>query len=48
MVTTVTVNRTELETKVQDLYRQVALHPEGEFHFRVKSVSLVADKPAER
>lgn len=35
MVTTTTVNRTELETKVQDMYRQVALHPEGEFHFEM-------------
>jgi arsenite methyltransferase len=35
MATTTTVNRTELETKVQDMYRQVALHPEGEFHFEM-------------
>ena len=35
MATSTTVNRTELETKVQDMYRQVALHPEGEFHFEM-------------
>ncbi len=35
MATTATVNRTELETKVQDMYQQVALHPEGEFHFEM-------------
>jgi SAM-dependent methyltransferase len=35
MATTTTVNRTELETKVQDMYQQVALHPEGEFHFEM-------------
>jgi arsenite methyltransferase len=35
MATTTTVNRKELETKVQDMYRQVALHPEGEFHFEM-------------
>lgn len=35
MATSVTVNRAELETKVQDMYRQVALHPEGEFHFEM-------------
>lgn len=38
MVTTATVNRTELETKVQDMYQQVALHPEGEFHFEMGRV----------
>ena len=35
MATSTTVNRAELETKVQDMYRQVALHPEGEFHFEM-------------
>lgn len=35
MGTTATVNRTELETKVQDMYQQVALHPESEFHFEM-------------
>src|SRR2546425_8484670 len=35
MTSTVTVNRAELETKVQDMYREVALHPEGEFHFEM-------------
>jgi arsenite methyltransferase len=35
MATNATVNRTELEIKVQDMYRQVALHPEGEFHFEM-------------
>ena len=29
------MNRTELETKVQEMYQQVALHPEGEFHFEM-------------
>jgi ubiquinone/menaquinone biosynthesis C-methylase UbiE len=29
------VDRAELETKVQDMYREVALHPEGEFHFEM-------------
>ena len=35
MATTTAVNRAELETKVQDMYQQVALHPEGEFHFEM-------------
>jgi arsenite methyltransferase len=35
MVTIATVNRAELEHKVQDMYQQVALHPEGEFHFEM-------------
>jgi arsenite methyltransferase len=35
MTSTVTVNRGELETKVQEMYREVALHPEGEFHFEM-------------
>jgi arsenite methyltransferase len=35
MATPTTVNRMELETKVQDMYQQVALHPEGEFHFEM-------------
>src|SRR2546422_10247146 len=35
MTTTVKVNQTELETKVKDMYRQVALHPEGDFHFEM-------------
>jgi arsenite methyltransferase len=35
MAMNATVNRTELETKVQDMYQQVALHPEGEFHFEM-------------
>src|SRR5713226_6124398 len=38
MATTQTVNRTELETKVQEMYQQVALHPEGEFHFEMGRV----------
>ena len=29
------VNRVELEGKVKDMYRDVALHPEGEFHFEM-------------
>lgn len=35
MGNTAPVNRSELETKVQDMYRQVALNPEGEFHFEM-------------
>ena len=35
MATNATLNRTELETKVQDMYQQVALDPEGEFHFEM-------------
>jgi arsenite methyltransferase len=35
MGTTAMVDRKELESKVQDMYRQVALHPEGEFHFEM-------------
>ena len=35
MASSATVNREELETKVQDMYRDVALHPEGEFHFEM-------------
>ena len=38
MATNATVNRTELEAKVQDMYQQVALHPEGEFHFEMGRV----------
>ncbi|KAB2895601.1 MAG: methyltransferase domain-containing protein [Burkholderiaceae bacterium] len=29
------VNRSELETKVQSMYRDVAEHPDGEFHFEM-------------
>jgi ubiquinone/menaquinone biosynthesis C-methylase UbiE len=29
------VDRAELETKVQDMYREVALRPQGEFHFEM-------------
>jgi arsenite methyltransferase len=35
MGTTAPVNRSELESKVQEMYRQVALNPEGEFHFEM-------------
>ena len=35
MTSSATVDRAELETKVQDMYREVALHPEGEFHFEM-------------
>jgi arsenite methyltransferase len=35
MTSTALVDRAELETKVQDMYREVALHPEGEFHFEM-------------
>jgi hypothetical protein len=29
------VNRTELETKVKEMYRLVALSPQGDFHFEM-------------
>lgn len=32
---TTTVDRAELETKVQAMYRDVAEHPQGEFHFEM-------------
>jgi len=32
---TVTVNRQELESKVKEMYRQVAENPSGEFHFEM-------------
>jgi len=35
MATTATVNRGELEAKVMDMYQQVALHPDGGFHFEM-------------
>jgi SAM-dependent methyltransferase len=35
MATTATVNRSELEAKVMDMYQQVALHPNGDFHFEM-------------
>jgi ubiquinone/menaquinone biosynthesis C-methylase UbiE len=35
MTTATGVDRAELETKVQDMYRAVALNPEGEFHFEM-------------
>ena len=35
MTSSARVDRAELETKVQDMYRAVALHPEGEFHFEM-------------
>jgi len=35
MASSAKVDRAELETKVQDMYRAVALHPEGEFHFEM-------------
>src|SRR6266540_3647688 len=35
MTSSAKVDRAELETKVQDMYRAVALHPEGEFHFEM-------------
>ena len=35
MTSSVKVDRVELETKVQDMYRAVPLHPEGEFHFEM-------------
>jgi ubiquinone/menaquinone biosynthesis C-methylase UbiE len=33
--TTTSVNARELESKVQDMYRQVAENPKGEFHFEM-------------
>lgn len=35
METTGTVDRAELEAKVKDVYRAVAIHPEGRYHFRM-------------
>ncbi|MGH8770473.1 MAG: methyltransferase domain-containing protein, partial [Burkholderiales bacterium] len=35
MTTVATVDREDLETKVKDMYRQVALEPHGEFHFEM-------------
>lgn len=35
MTIAASVNRAELESKVKDMYREVALHPEGEFHFEM-------------
>jgi arsenite methyltransferase len=35
MTTTATVDRAELEAKVKDMYRHVALEPKGEFHFEM-------------
>lgn len=35
MSATIAVDRTELEGKVKAMYRDVALHPEGEFHFEM-------------
>src|SRR5574341_2260107 len=34
-MTAATVNRVELEGKVKEMYREVALHPDGEFHFEM-------------
>jgi arsenite methyltransferase len=34
-MTVATVDREDLETKVKDMYRQVALEPHGEFHFEM-------------
>ncbi|MGC0236719.1 hypothetical protein [Arthrobacter sp. SD76] len=33
--TAAAVNRGELEAKVKEVYRAVALHPEGRYHFRM-------------
>ena len=35
MATVATVDRAELETKVKDMYRQVAINPHGDFHFEM-------------
>jgi arsenite methyltransferase len=35
MASVATVDRVELETKVKDMYRQVALDPHGDFHFEM-------------
>lgn len=37
MVTTVTVSRADLETKVRDMYREVALHPENHWSSRTSA-----------
>jgi SAM-dependent methyltransferase len=34
-MSTVKVDRSDLEAKVKDMYRQVALEPQGEFHFEM-------------
>lgn len=34
-MTAATVNRVELEGKVKEMYREVALRPDGEFHFEM-------------
>ncbi|MDP2362251.1 MAG: methyltransferase type 11, partial [Ignavibacteria bacterium] len=33
--TSATIDKVELEKKVKDMYRQVALNPKGEFHFEM-------------
>ena len=33
--TAATVDKDELEQKVKDMYREVALNPQGEFHFEM-------------
>ncbi len=35
MTATISVDRTELQARVKDMYREVALHPEGDFHFEM-------------
>jgi SAM-dependent methyltransferase len=35
MTTVATVDRLDLEAKVKEMYREVALHPQGEFHFEM-------------
>ena len=38
MTSTTPVDRVELEAKVQDMYREVALNPKGDFHFEMGRV----------
>ncbi|MGH3369230.1 MAG: methyltransferase domain-containing protein [Nocardioidaceae bacterium] len=46
---TVTVDQDQLETKVKDMYRQVAREPQGSFHFEVgESVALRVGYEPER
>ena len=39
--TSVTIDKEELEKKVKDMYRDVALNPKGEFHFEMGRELLV-------
>ncbi|MFC5728107.1 MULTISPECIES: hypothetical protein [Nocardioides] len=41
-----TVDTFELEGKLKHIYREVAEHPKGDFHFELGSKLVVADKQA--